>query len=160
MPLSINVGLSRKASKDYQSTGFSINVTAELDQALLTRPEELQRQIDELYRQADQAIDRQVNAHGRTGRHALPSGSPQTSASAAASPPRSTPSPRHAGSMTQSQRRAIDAMAQRLGIDPGEEARHEFGWSWDQLSIRQASSLIDHLKTLSPTASSSSGKQQ
>ena len=27
MPLSINVGLSRKASKDYQSTGISINVT-------------------------------------------------------------------------------------------------------------------------------------
>ncbi|QOV89759.1 hypothetical protein [Humisphaera borealis] len=35
MPLSINVGLSRKASRDYQSTGYSINVTAELDQALL-----------------------------------------------------------------------------------------------------------------------------
>lgn len=31
MPLSINVGLSRKASRDYQSTGVSINVTAELD---------------------------------------------------------------------------------------------------------------------------------
>jgi hypothetical protein len=29
MPSSINVGLSRKASKDYQSTGVSINVTAE-----------------------------------------------------------------------------------------------------------------------------------
>ena len=29
MPLSINVGLSRKASRDYQSTGVSINVTAE-----------------------------------------------------------------------------------------------------------------------------------
>lgn len=39
MPLSINVGLSRKASRDYQSTGVSINVTAELDQTLLARPE-------------------------------------------------------------------------------------------------------------------------
>ena len=38
MPLSINVGLSRKASKDYQSTGVSINVTAELDQSLLAKP--------------------------------------------------------------------------------------------------------------------------
>ena len=45
MPLSINVGLSRKASKDYQSTGVSINVTAELDQALLTKPDELQKQV-------------------------------------------------------------------------------------------------------------------
>ena len=38
MPLTIDVGLSRKASKDYQSTGTSINLTAELDQALLPRP--------------------------------------------------------------------------------------------------------------------------
>ena len=38
MPLSINVGLSRKASKDYQSTGVSINVTTELHQSLLDRP--------------------------------------------------------------------------------------------------------------------------
>jgi hypothetical protein len=37
MPLSINVGLSRKA-KDYQSTGVSINVTTELHQSLLARP--------------------------------------------------------------------------------------------------------------------------
>jgi hypothetical protein len=43
MPLSINVGLSRKASKDYQSTGTSINIVAELDQALLAKPDELQR---------------------------------------------------------------------------------------------------------------------
>jgi len=31
LPLTVNVGLSRKASKDYQSTGASINLTAELD---------------------------------------------------------------------------------------------------------------------------------
>ena len=43
MPLSINVGLSRKASKNYQSTGVSINIVAELDAALLARPEELQQ---------------------------------------------------------------------------------------------------------------------
>lgn len=38
MPLILGVGLCRNASKDYQSAGISINVTAELDQALLTRP--------------------------------------------------------------------------------------------------------------------------
>ena len=41
MPLTINVGLSRKASKDYQSTGVSINVTAELDSAFLSKPDQL-----------------------------------------------------------------------------------------------------------------------
>jgi hypothetical protein len=47
MPLSINVGLSRMASRDYQSTGVSIIVTVELDQDLLARPEQLQKQIGE-----------------------------------------------------------------------------------------------------------------
>ena len=45
MPLSIIVGLSRKAGKDYQSTGVSINVTAELDQSLLTHPDELRQEV-------------------------------------------------------------------------------------------------------------------
>ncbi len=53
MPLSINVGLSRKASKDYQSTGTSINITAELDSAPLGKPEELQRAVDQLYQHAE-----------------------------------------------------------------------------------------------------------
>jgi len=48
MPLSVNVGLSRKASKDFQSTGVSINVTAELDQSLLAKPDQLQKQIGDL----------------------------------------------------------------------------------------------------------------
>ena len=45
MPLAITVGLSKKASQNYQSTGCSINVTAELDQSLLAKPDELQKQI-------------------------------------------------------------------------------------------------------------------
>ena len=57
IPLSINVGLSRKVSKDYQSTGVSINVAAELDQALLARPDQLQKQIGDLYAQAHHALD-------------------------------------------------------------------------------------------------------
>jgi hypothetical protein len=61
MPLSISGGLSRKASKDYQSTGVSINVTAELDQTLLAKPDELQGEIDHLYYEAEQALNRQVN---------------------------------------------------------------------------------------------------
>ena len=64
MPLSINVGLSRKASKDYQSTGTSINIIAELDAALLAKPDELQKQIDGLYREAQDAIDRNTVAPG------------------------------------------------------------------------------------------------
>lgn len=56
MPLSVNVGLSRKSSQNYNSEGCSINLTAELDQSLLTRSDELQQRIDQLYREADQAL--------------------------------------------------------------------------------------------------------
>lgn len=150
MPLSINVGLSRKASRDYQSTGVSINVTAELDQSLLARPQELQEQVANLYAQAEQALERRAgqldaapgshrpypaksnvyrngNGHGNHGR-----------------------SNGNGGGMTQSQRRAILAIARRANIDPDYEAQQIIGVPIDHMSIQQASELIDHLKSLAP----------
>jgi hypothetical protein len=153
MPLSINVGLSRKASKDYQSTGVSINVTAELDQSLLARPDELQREVANLYAQAEQAMDRQA-------------GRPEPQAS----PARRSPAAGRAdyrngsgngnrsngngsgngGGMTDSQRRAILAIARRAGADAMYEAEQIIGTPLDDLTVRQASELIDHLKSLAP----------
>src|SRR5690349_17823069 len=118
MPLSVNVGLSRKASKDYQSTGVSINVAAELDQSLLARPEELQQQIDGLYAQAEQALDRQAG-------QATPEPPQRASAARrqATGPARRTAAERrpsssgtNGGGMTESQRKAIYAIAGRLGV--------------------------------------------
>jgi hypothetical protein len=157
MPLTVNVGLSRKASKDYQSTGTSINLTAELDATLLARPQELQQEIEKLYQQADLALGRQtapapagnrpgvnghataraVNGHGSSGRRA---NGAATGSNTAASP--------RASSMTASQRRAITSIAQRLGVDAEAEVRDVFGWNLAELSIKQASTLIDHLRTL------------
>lgn len=150
MPLSINVGLSRKASRDYQSTGVSINVTAELDQSLLARPQELQEQVANLYAQAEQALDR------RAGH-----------LDAVNAPPRPYPARSNGyrngngngnrgrthdngGGMTVSQRRAILAIARRANINPDYEAQQIIGIPLDQMSIQQASELIDHLKSLSP----------
>jgi hypothetical protein len=134
MPLSINVGLSRKASKDYQSTGTSINIIAELDQALLAKPDELQRQIDRLYQQAQTAIDRnssspeparQTNGDHGNGRRAANG---------------------NGNAMTASQRRAVLAIAERNNIELDLECREFIGTEFDRLSLRQASDLIDHLK--------------
>ena len=60
MPLTVNVGISRKASANYQSAGHSINLTAELDQSLLADPPRLQSEIDRIYRQAEEALDRKA----------------------------------------------------------------------------------------------------
>jgi hypothetical protein len=173
MPLSVNVGLSRKRSKDYQSEGVSINLTAELDQSLLARPEELQQQIDGLYQQAEAALDRQVSVtqpqsqsrqqqpqqhrsqpsrNGGYNRNAVGNGNgrgnnyPQQQ-----QPPQSNGSGNgsgrpNAGTMTESQKRAINAIARRLNLDAVYECQQVFGWELDKLSIKQASELIDHLK--------------
>ncbi|MBI1337333.1 MAG: hypothetical protein GC164_10270 [Phycisphaera sp.] len=50
--------------------------------------------------------------------------------------------------MTQSQRRAIESIARRLGLDPEAEIDQEFGWSFNDLTLREASRVIDHLKGL------------
>jgi hypothetical protein len=146
MPLTINVGLSRKASKDYQSSGTSINLTAELDQLLLARPDELQRQIGDLYQQAEHAMTRQASQ---------PSSAPASSQGQANTAGGGNGNGRNGGNgqvapMTQSQLRAIHAIAKRLGIDPAAECMRQFGWDLNRLSIRDASTIIDHLKSLQP----------
>ena len=144
MPLSINVGLSQKASKDYQSTGVSINVAAELDQALLARPDQLQRQIGDLYAQAHQTLDGQM--HRLAGTETPPARSTARTNGANGNGRSSAP-------MTASQRRAILAIAKRWDINVEYECRERFATALDELSVRQASDLIDHLKNSQPGSS-------
>lgn len=170
MPLSVNVGLSRKRSKDYQSEGVSINLTAELDQSLLARPEELQQQIDGLYQQAEAALDRQVsvpqsqpqprqqqhqrsqpNRSGGYNRSARSQGNGKGDHHQQQQPSQSNGTGNgngrpNAGTMTESQKRAINAIARRLNLDATYECQQVFGWELDKLTIKQASELIDHLK--------------
>ncbi len=158
MPLSINVGLSRKASKDYQSTGVSINVTAELDQSLLARPDELQQQIGSLYQQAEESLNRQAdriagstsparngNGRGYSNGHRNGNG-------------RYNGSTKPNGSITASQRRCIDNIASRLNIDANQEAIDIIGTDLAQMSVKQASDLIDHLRSLGSPAGNGGGQ--
>ncbi|MEI7835660.1 MAG: hypothetical protein WCK05_04520 [Planctomycetota bacterium] len=151
MPFIVNVGLSRKASANYQSTGTSINLTAELDQGLLARPEELQRQVQELYKHAEAALARQAGDQqpptapvGKTPANGNGSSNAQSAAGNGRGGNGQNPAP-----MTQSQSRAINAIAGRLGIDPAAECREVFSSDLSRLNVRQASAFIDHLKGLS-----------
>jgi hypothetical protein len=165
MPLSVNVGLNRKASHNYQSTGVSINVTAELDATLLTKPDELQQQIAGLYSQAESALERQAarlappetsrtngartngssRSYNRQNGNRRPNGNGGGYSSSA-------------GHMTQSQSRAIDAIARRVNADAAYEAREITGAELEDLTVRQASDLIDHLKSLEPAGNGRSGR--
>lgn len=142
MPLLINVGLNRKSSRDYQSRGVSINVTAELDPGLLANPPRLQQEIAKLYEQAETALDLQV------GRGVSPNGAqPATSSANRGGMPdgqrRTDPPPR---SMTQNQFRALQDLARDLGADLNSVSQEVAGQPTHDLDIRQASKLIDVLK--------------
>jgi hypothetical protein len=161
MPLSINVGLSRKASRDYQSTGVSINVTAELDATLLTKPDELQHQIDGLYAQARGAIDRQVRSpepRGTNGdnrdqapRRYQRSDHGRSNGNGNGHGNRTNGNGNNGASlMTTSQRRAILSIAERANANIDVECREIIGTPFDALSVREASQLIDHLKAIVP----------
>jgi hypothetical protein len=175
MPLTVNVGISRKSSANYQSAGVSINLTAELDQSLLADPPRLQTEIDRIYAQAETALDRKAAHDGVTGVTA----EPETAGRIPVAPRRNTGSNGHGsgrnGSQheaangysngvangvhhggphryptrpaTESQVRALRSICKRHRLDLDHEAHEEFGLeSAEQLDVRQASQLIDLLK--------------
>jgi hypothetical protein len=57
--LKVNVGLSRKLSKDYNSEGFSINVEGEVT-ASVNDAEAVVEQVKELYDLAEEALSQQI----------------------------------------------------------------------------------------------------
>ena len=156
MPLTINVGLNRKTSQNYNSEGCSINLTAELDHSLLHDPPQLQDQINRLYAEAEDALDRQTQTAASAPTRPTPTPSDRVGRRAPEPTsnnrsPRSTSSGGGGGSgggMTQSQRRAVFAIAGKLGIDPEDEAQQAFGLELEAMTLREASQLIDHLKGL------------
>jgi hypothetical protein len=180
MPLTVNVGISRKASANYQSAGLSINLTAELDQSLLADPPRLQSEIDRIYRQAEEALDRKAGG--------VTTAAPATEPHAAISSAMDRPAERHGvaangsgngnghsnghgghatngsayGGMirpaTESQVRALRAIAKRNRLDLDHEVFQEFGVEGaDQLDVKQASALIDLLKDRAQAAPAASG---
>ena len=170
MPLTVNVGLSRKNSANYQSAGVSINLTAELDQSLLADPPRLQSEIDRIYSQAETALDRRAaEAAGNrapmtamtamTGvgesfpqrvpsSAALKGGEHHTNGSAKSANPNAGNGV-HRGALrpaTESQLKALKSICGRNSLDLVSEAHEEFGVAVNDLDVRQASQLIDALK--------------
>ena len=57
--LKVNVGLSRKLSKDYNSTGFTVNIEGEIT-APTSDPQAVIEQVKELYDLAEESLDQQI----------------------------------------------------------------------------------------------------
>ena len=176
MPLLINVGVTRKASRGFQSVGVSFHMTAELDQGLLSDPPRLQSEVQRIYSLAEDALERQIStmsAEPAPKQDALPKATTSGVPVAASQPlgyasgasngngqanghsngsqnGHATNGSAYGGMIrpaTESQVRALRAIAKRNRLDVDREAHEEFGVEGaDQLDVKQASALIDLLK--------------
>ena len=177
--LRLNVGTNRKIGQpDYGSAGASCNLELELDTTLFQDLDGLQQVVRRAYAACNQAVNDELarlTHHSQHHEVSQPGISPEpvveirtspaingarvsTSIPARTITPACTtttaethPSPRPA---TTSQVRAIRAICSRRKIDLVGLLREKFGiQTADELGIRQASDLIDELKSDEPTAS-------
>jgi hypothetical protein len=135
MPLKLNVGLSRKIGKPntFSSRGANTNIELELDMTLVQKPEELQARIRQLFALARSAVDEELADNGQQAERPAPgNGNGQPAA----------PRP-----VTASQIRAVRAISRAQGLNLEELLRQQFGVARpEELSLPQASQLIDQLK--------------
>ncbi|MBI1374272.1 MAG: hypothetical protein GC159_16270 [Phycisphaera sp.] len=153
MAVKVNVGGSRKVSQDYNSTGYSVSIDAELSNEVLTDPDALAGNVNDLFQMVDDLLDEQVrknsdggegttptrdngNGHGGRSRRHSRSGSSNGNGNG-----RNGHRP-----ITSAQERAITNMARRLGQDADEWANSDHGVPVKDLSVKQASQLIDAFK--------------
>lgn len=150
MPLKLNVGLSKKVGlPDYGSIGASVHLELELDSGAVAEPERLRQQIRHLFGMAKTSVEaelisQQPGSHNRNGqdRERLDRNNNGFAA------PQSDHNRRTNGrTATQSQIRAINAIANRQRLDLVPQLQKLGVRAVEDLGIQQASQLIDDLKS-------------
>jgi hypothetical protein len=165
--LKLHAGVSKKVGlPGFSSASASCTIEAELDSSLLNDTAGFQVVVRRAYQSCEQAVQDQIarlTSEGDSQPQPQEVVEVRTSpAIAGASVNRipaaqftNQPSPRPA---TASQVRALRAIAARRKIDLVGLLRERFGLTTaDELGIRQASNLIDELKSDEPTTAGSNG---
>ena len=136
MPLKLNVGFSRKVVQpDYGSRGASVNLELELESSLISDTNRLQDRVRELFQLARQSVDDELDPSQQSSSNSARQGQNGKGTSPRHDVPRAA---------TQSQVRAIHAIAARRRLDLQAELRDRFAVDRpEDLSITQASELID-----------------
>ncbi len=175
MSVKLNIGLSRKVGEaSFGSRGASINLEVELDNGVLNDPGLLRDRVQDLYVLARQSVDEELqrpaetgpsepshtngNGHGRINHTANGNGHKNGHANGHATNVRVTNghSPTignghgriEVARATQSQIRAIFAITKRQGLDPHTVINDRYRvHKMEELTIREASALIDDLKS-------------
>ena len=164
--LKLHAGVSKKVGlPNFSSASASCTIEAELDSSLLQDHEGFQIVVQRAYQSCEKAVQDQIAR--LTNDDQSDASQPQEVIEVRTSPAIqgasvnrlpaaqfvNQPSPRPA---TASQVKAIRAIAARRKIDLVGLLRERFGLTTaDELGIRQASNLIDELKSDEPTASPS-----
>jgi hypothetical protein len=172
--LKLHAGVSKKVGlPGFSSASASCTIKAELDSSLLNDTEGFQIVVQRAYQSCEQAVQDQI---ARLTSDGPETSQPQEIVEVRASPAiqgarittngaeqpvtnsavfRDQPNPCPA---TASQVRAIRAICSRRKIDLLSLLRERFGLTTaDELGIRQASNLIDELKSDEPTTAGSNG---
>jgi hypothetical protein len=163
--LKLHAGVSKKVGlPGFSSASASCTIEAELDSSLLQDHEGFQIVVRRAYQSCEQAVQDQIARLTSDGDsepqpqevvevRTSPAISGATVTRTPAAQFSTPPSPRPA---TASQVRALRAIAARRKIDLVGLLRDRFGLTTaDELGIRQASSLIDELKSDEPTTAGS-----
>lgn len=142
MPLKLNIGLSKKVGEsNYGSRGASVNVEVEVESALANDPDKLKERIRRVFSLVRDSVAEELNG---VGNGATQKNQPPTNGNGVGTNKDHGQKPRPA---TQSQVRAIAAIAKRLQINLDELLNRFQVRRAQDLSIREASQLIDELKS-------------
>jgi len=164
--LKLHAGVSKKVGlPGFSSASASCTIEAELDSTLLNDTQGFQMVVRRAYQSCEKAVQDQIARLTSDGHEEHPQHQPQEVVEVRTSPAiqgatvnrlpaaqfTNQPSPRPA---TASQVKAIRAIAARRKIDLVGLLRERFGLTTaDELGIRQASALIDELKSDEGTTS-------
>lgn len=155
--IKLNAGFSRKVGEpNYGSRGASVNVELELESGLIGDPDGLMSRIRSLFDIARQSVDAELaNGSPDVDRGAVSrEGDPRSGRSTSGRGGNGQQNTRYA---TASQVRAIKAIGNRQGVDLVRLASERFRVDdLEELTLREASSLIDDLKS-APTGGRNGG---
>jgi hypothetical protein len=153
MPLRLNIGLSKKVGlPDYGSLGASANLELELDSGAVSDPDRLRQQVRYLFGLAKASVEEELNQQQAALPHAPPNGhSPAASTNGNGHHHASSNGQRSAGrsngrAATASQVRAIKTIASRQRLNLVTQLEPFGVQDVEDLSLQQASQLIDDLK--------------